>query len=306
MSKKPDAILTADWHIRETTPLCRTDDFLKTQLNKIKQIREIQEKYNNIPILLAGDIFHQWKVFPKLLSTSISWMPDNIFSVPGNHDLPAHSFERLEESAYYTLFCADKIHSCINEGGICAPITLFKKLNFVAYGFPFGSKLSPNKHRNNRNRSVAIVHELTYKSKKPFPGKILESKQIIKKLKGYDLIVIGDNHKPFTRKYKGQLLVNPGSITRQRTSETHKPKVYLWYADTNEVEPVYLEIKKNVISKEHIEEEKERDERIEKFIDMLDEDLDMGLDFKNNMRIFFSENKLGKLTKRKILEAMDD
>ena len=59
--KTPDAIITSDWHLRETTPRCRTDNFWETQWEKIKFIKRIQKEieYDSgypIPILHAGDI----------------------------------------------------------------------------------------------------------------------------------------------------------------------------------------------------------------------------------------------------------
>ena len=61
--------------------------------------------------------------------------------------------------------------------------------------------------------------------------------------------------------------MNPGSIYRMEASqENHKPRVYLWYAETNTVEPVYIPIESGVISREHLETKEERDIRINAFI----------------------------------------
>ena len=68
-------------------------------------------------------------------------------------------------------------------------------------------------------------------------------------------------------KYKDRLLVNPGSITRQTADQAeHKPRVYLWFAETNSVTAEYLPIKTDVITKEHLEIKAERDMRMEAFI----------------------------------------
>jgi hypothetical protein len=42
---KPTAILTADWHLRDTQPICRTDDFWESQWIKANYIMELQRKY---------------------------------------------------------------------------------------------------------------------------------------------------------------------------------------------------------------------------------------------------------------------
>jgi len=95
--------------------------------------------------------------------------------------------------------------------------------------------------------------------------------KLLKKYAEYDLIVTGDNHKPFVEKHEGRLLVNPGSLTRQAADQiNHKPRIYLWYAKTNTVKPIYLPITNDVISREHIEVKQERDKRIDAFVERLD------------------------------------
>ena len=39
----PNLILTADWHLREDQPVCRTDDFWKAQWAKIDFINDLAE-----------------------------------------------------------------------------------------------------------------------------------------------------------------------------------------------------------------------------------------------------------------------
>ena len=53
-----DAILTGDWHLREDTPICRTDDFQTAQWEKVRIISDLQKKYN-CPVIHSGDLFHQ-------------------------------------------------------------------------------------------------------------------------------------------------------------------------------------------------------------------------------------------------------
>ncbi|KKL99820.1 hypothetical protein LCGC14_1810530, partial [marine sediment metagenome] len=85
---KPDLILTSDWHLREDTPICRTDDFWSAQWNKVDQVMALQSKYD-CPILHAGDLFHHWKPSPYLLSETIDHLQGSRFyTVYGQHDLP--------------------------------------------------------------------------------------------------------------------------------------------------------------------------------------------------------------------------
>jgi len=88
----PDAILTSDWHIREDTPECRTDDFMATQERKLKWLSDLQEKFK-CPIFDGGDLFDHWKPTPYLLQWTIKRMPKDVWTVPGNHDLAQHSMD---------------------------------------------------------------------------------------------------------------------------------------------------------------------------------------------------------------------
>ena len=67
-----DAIITADIHLRETSPQCRTDDYWKAQEDKIEFLKELQHKHHDCPILDGGDLFDQWKPSPMFSAVSQS------------------------------------------------------------------------------------------------------------------------------------------------------------------------------------------------------------------------------------------
>lgn len=303
LKKNPDAIITSDWHLRDDVPKCRTDDFLQTQANKLKWLKEFQDGIHSnvsIPILCAGDIFDHWKPSPWLLSMCMSNFPRNIYAVPGNHDLPAHNLELLEKAGIWTLHKARKMK--ILEP---FPITIMKD-GFDLTGFPFGTKLECVD--SERKRKVAIAHVFTYKGRKPFPGATGSVRSVMKKLKGFDLIITGDNHKPFTHydESTGQRLVNPGCLTRQSAAEAdYRPRIYLWYAETNEIKPVYLPTDKDAVSREHLDKERARDDRIDAYVSRLTDEVDMGLDFHENLRQYCIANDVSKPIQTKIREAID-
>jgi len=306
MNKCPDAILTSDWHLRENKPKCRLeDDWMELQRQKLSFIEgvryEIENKFGYIcPILFAGDLFNHWKPSPFLISFALRFMPE-LVAIPGNHDTPAHNLERINLSGIYTLALTKFVYLVFNTGW-----NNRKDWKFELLSVPFGQKLVPN----NRGKmpSVAMIHHFVYKGRKPFPGATGGCSGVMKKLKGFDLILSGDNHKPFTHRNEktGQLLVNPGCLTRQSAAEAdYKPRIYLWYARENEVEPVYLPINKDTITREHLDKETERVERISAYIEALSNEMELGLDFEANLREYLITNKVGKPIKTKIYEAME-
>jgi DNA repair exonuclease SbcCD nuclease subunit len=285
-----DAILTADWHLREDTPTCRTDDFQEAQWKKIQFIKDLQEEHG-CKIYHSGDLFNHWKSSPHLLSLAIKFLPD-LQIIYGNHDLPQHNLGLAHKSGLYTLKTAGKI-------------TLYPCGD---WGTEPNAYASPEKMVNEiHGRKVYLWHTMTYQHRKPWPGMTDPSAiRLLKKYPQFDLIVTGHNHKPFVEEYEGRLLVNPGCITRQATDESHKPRVYLWYASENRVEAVYLPIQEDVITREHIEIREKRDARIDAFVSRLDGDWEAEMSFEDNLEAFFQTNNIRQSVKDIIYKALDD
>jgi DNA repair exonuclease SbcCD nuclease subunit len=283
---KPDAILTSDWHLREDTPVCRVDNFWEVQWVKLRWIQKLQDKYNCF-VLHAGDLFHHWKPSPYLLSYVIEHLPDQFATVYGQHDLPQHSLELKEKSG----------------------INVIESANWLTVldGCSWGqTPVAPSLEI--KGRKILVWHNFTYMGKDPWPG-ITSPKayMLLEKYKQFDLIVTGDNHQSFTFKSPdGHLLVNPGSLTRQDADQIDfKPKVYLWYAETNTVEAVEIPIDTNAVTRVHIEKLQERTDRIDAFTRSLQTDFTSTVSFEKNMEIFLQNNRIRKDVKDIIYKAMD-
>lgn len=272
-NKQPSAILTADWHLREDVPVCRKDDFYQTQWNKVDFVRSLQQQYN-CPVIHSGDLFDYWKPSPMLLSDTIKHLPKSFVSVYGNHDLPQHNLELKHKSGLYTLEKAGKVFT---NGGM---------YYFCNWGEnPVDLEDVP---------PVLIWHVMTYQHQEPFPGCTApKAAKLLRKYPQFDLIVTGDNHTPFVEEYDGKLLVNPGSLMRQEANQIDfKPRVYLWYAETNTVKPVFIPIDDNAISRDHLEKTEQRNMRIDAFVSKLNTDWNASLSFEDNLKSFQDENEV--------------
>lgn len=294
---KVTAILTADVHLRDSSPECRTDDFMQAQLNKHKYISKLQQDHD-CPVIVAGDIFHHWKPSPYLLAWALRNMTEQMHTIAGQHDLPAHSLDNIHKSGYQVLCDSGKIRDLLK----LSPCIVARH---TVMGFPFGSSLDiPATHKN----SVAVIHHLVYRGKEPFPGASAVGgsvSSVIKKLNSYKLIVSGDNHVSFCEKVGDTLLVNPGSIMRSTAAQVdHKPSVYLWYAEENEVERVYLPAAKDVVNRTHIDVIQERDERMDAYVSKLRGIKDISLSYTDNMLRFIAKNKVEYRTTSIIKKAM--
>jgi hypothetical protein len=133
----------------------------------------------------------------------------------------------------------------------------------------------------------------------PYPGAPGdgEAYKVLRKYgKNVELILTGDNHQSFIATGENCILVNPGNITRQTAAQVDfNPCVYLWDAEmSGDTKPVYLPIKKGVVSREHIQHKQEQDARISAFVERLDSGEMDSVNFETNLAQFFEINK-GKI-----------
>jgi DNA repair exonuclease SbcCD nuclease subunit len=283
VNKTPSAILCSDFHLREDTPTCFTGDFQKEQWDAVDFIYDLQKEYN-CPVYHAGDLFHHWKPSPWLLSMVIKHLPNKFYTIFGQHDLPQHSLDLIDKCGIQTLHLAQAL-------------TILPSCHWGQ---------EPEGVWSIKGKNILIWHHLTY-LQKPFPGaEGGMAEGILRKYPQYDLIVTGDNHTSFTIEYQGRRLVNPGNLTRQTANQIDfKPKVYLWYSEDNSVQPIYIPIQSNVISREHIDTKEKRDERIQAFVSKLDGNWQAEMSFEDNLEAFFKVNKVRDLIKEIIYKSLE-
>lgn len=279
--KPPTAILTADWHLREDTPTAFTGNFQLEQWGVVTFIANLQQQYNCI-VYHAGDLFNNWKPSPWLITMAMRHLPDNFYTIYGNHDLPQHNLELADKCGINVLQEAGKL----------------TVLNGIHWG-----QTPPE----NSSAKMMMWHVMTYQGKKPWPGCTDPmAASLLRKYPQHDLILTGHNHKTFVEEHEGRVLVNPGGITRQASDQIDfKPCVFLWYADTNRVEPVYLPYTEGAISREHIDVIEQRDARIDAFISKLNSEWDVSLSFEDNIEAFCQANNVREPIKEIIYKALE-
>jgi len=305
-TKKPDAILTADWHIRPDTPECRTDDYFAAMERKIDFILELSKEYD-CPILIAGDIGNKpgdkenkvndnsWP--PWLLRWAISKFEGHeIIVIPGQHDLPNHQLNLWERSGVGVLHAAGAIELIGTEAHF--PIAS----HFETFGiipFPYGIPIKSfdwDKYKKPDILIISMTHQPVIENKPRWPDDNAPvGHSLLKQFPEYQLILTGDNHIPFVAEYEGRILVNPGSIMRNTADqEDHKPRVYVWYSEENTAVPVYLPIEQNVITRKHIDFAQARDQRFDAFVTRVKQDIEIQLSYENNLEKYFKKYRTEK------------
>lgn len=300
-------LLTSDWHLCDKTPICRKDDFHKTMLNKLREIVRLSNEEKAI-VLCAGDVFDHWKVSCSLLSEVIDILYKchvPVCVIPGQHDLPAHSKERLYESNLRLLDVVGAVHVFGVPG--TPYVQVGDGWNIVFLGF--GADYEPEEKFD--GSLILLTHEFVYEVpdadwKKDVGSK---AKSFMKKHSDCDLILCGDNHQQFVVDSGDQLLVNPGSLMRRTIAQVdHTPAVYLYDTEDQSLEEIFLDCpsSEEAISREHKEQIEMHEKRASVFVSRLEDDYEVGLSFQENVERFLKENEPGDSVEELVLESLEE
>lgn len=286
-NEKASAIFTADWHLREDTPTAFQGDFQAEQWKAVDEVAELQRQHECL-VIHAGDLFNHWKPSPYLLIQAIRHLPEQFYTIYGNHDLPQHNLELVDKCGINVLKEAEALQ--IFEGCHWGQTPVVKSTLPILF-----------------ERFILVWHVMTYQGKKPWPG-ITDpmAGTLLRKYPQFDTIVTGHNHQAFVEEYEGRLLVNPGGLVRQAADQIDfHPRVYLWYAKTNTVQPHFLTFSEGSISRAHIEITEERNARIDAFISRLGESWETSLSFEENLEAFSKANRINSKVMNIIYKAIE-
>ncbi|MBU2249715.1 MAG: metallophosphoesterase [Gammaproteobacteria bacterium] len=325
MSKQKDQpiIIAADLHLRLDRPRCRIDDYLKAQAAKFAFLLELWQEYYLCPFIIAGDVFHHYRVSPELESWTIDQIrkarssedpplsdecySSRLLAIPGQHDLPQHQSQLLYKSSLQVLNAAGVID--LQD----SPDELFP--DCVVHFFPWGEPIALP-IRKEADTQIAVAHTLVFDSPKGVPADlaskalqfpITSAEDLLKKLPGYDLIIVGDNHKTFVVEQDGRLLVSPGSMMRTTADQiNHKPSVFLYWPVEHVLEQIELPCAPGteVISREHIDQPAEVEAKAQAFVEMLRKDVEIGMSFRANLEAYLAANKVSTDVKQAVWEAL--
>jgi len=255
-----EVIITADWHIRASTPISRIEENWWKEVVKPK-IQFILDF--DLPIWHAGDFFDS----PNFISLPIinelkdmlAWA--NITVIPGNHDLFGYEFTGRKSTAFYNLFGDDWLPCNFEIEGAVTMNTDFSGVgdteNIFFYHGPVFEKEVP----------FYMEHGIT-------------AKELMNKYPGYKIFITGDNHSPFIYKEKDRILINPGSLCRlSKAQKNFRPRIYILNTETLEYEINYIPIKEDVWK----EEEEDIEYDFSEISDALRKEIEDGLDFNEIM-----------------------
>jgi DNA repair exonuclease SbcCD nuclease subunit len=214
------AILISDIHLSATPPIARLGepDWLEAQGRVLDQVIALANKHD-CRVLCAGDLFDRWNSPPAVINMVLERLHRQKYKwimVPGQHDLPLHRHEDVKKSAYWTLVEAGVIHDLSHIPNIYQPTP-----ELHVAGFGWGQTIQPYTGPQVGNRvNVAISHQYAWCGASCYVGATQDTHlNGIEGLEGYDVVVFGDNHKPWIHKMAGPVVVNPGCLIRRKQDE---------------------------------------------------------------------------------------
>ena len=301
-NNKVCAILCSDIHLSHTAPVFRSNepDWYEAMKRPLLELQQLYDKYF-CPILCAGDIFDKWNSPPELINFALEYLPDSMYAIPGQHDLPLHNLDDIKKSAYWTLVKAGKIKNFYTNDRYSKIVS-----DSEIEGFPFGISPTSNSDKS-QYLQIALIHQYVWIPKHSYPnapeGQRL--KHIQKQLKGYDVAVFGDNHSGFQCTFDDIQVFNCGTLMRRKSDEiNYKPQVGLLYSDGH-IEPYYLDISKDKHLTTVDKESEKEDLDVSDFVKELESLGETALDFTDAVKRYFDGKKTNKEIINIVLKAME-
>ena len=273
-------IITADWHLRGDRPRCRLDaDWIETQRNSIRQIVDFaNEKQDHLCII--GDIFNTARVATEVVNMTIEELlrcdkPPLLLA--GNHDLPYHSYEKVNQSSFGIL---KKIFPELGTDAATRFIGEHSANPFDLDDFEADSK-------------IVFTHVLCFpdEDSRPMEECGITAEELLAKFPNAETIFTGDYHTAFIFEKDGRRVINPGCINRQVADYyDYVPRV--WHVTDEGVEPYFLEDPMEMVTDDYLRKVEERDERIDSFLEMVEFKGSLSLSFTDNVNAALADNNI--------------
>lgn len=300
------AILTADIHLSENPPVARSAEpnWLKAMARPLDEICSLSDKHK-CPVVIAGDLFDCHDPSPRLVNFAMRhWPRQNVYAVPGQHDLPHHNYQDVKKTAYWTLVEAKRIVNL--HPGLPVEYAL-PQGPIRLHGFPWKEEVKPLVKPHDLLVEIAVVHEMVWDEKEPYPDAPGRLRDMRRKYKGYDVVVCGDNHRPFYSKLaENSVLWNCGSLMRRRADQKDfRPSVGLLSADGT-VKRYYLDVSKDkLIDKEEKPENGEADDSCREFMETLAKSADAALDYAEAVKRVLEQERHRPEVRRVVMECLE-
>jgi len=307
---KPLLLLTSDLHFSLNPPVARSaePDWFAAQSRQWGQIAECANDYR-IPVVVAGDVFDRWNSPAHLINFVIGEFckVDNVvFAIPGQHDLPNHSYGDMHRSAYGTLVAAEALVDLRHTIGGHA---FYDDASLWVWAFPWGFDIEPVEEESDAPLKLAVVHKYIWRGSHRFPGASsnCEIDAYRSQLKGYDAAVFGDNHKGFIGKAGRCNVLNCGGFMPRKSDEREYQPHFGLLMDDGTIDRVPLDTSQDKwVDPEDLDGVVEENAITEQLVNELESLGGDSLDFLEMLRRVVNSDEVTEGAKQAILSAIDE
>lgn len=285
-------IITGDWHWRGTNPKSRLDNYQEALTSKIREVFTLAKEHNAIAILQPGDLTHSPNInlntvgdFTDLLTEA----PVPIISIPGNHDTGCGNLDVVPRTPFGLL---SRLGLIKNAHGGLVMMDCEEEVLVSGHGFNYMTDTDKSQYAMSKGISdtatiIHLTHGMLLEKEPGFDIRhtLISELELLPDLP--DVLVVGHEHigfgiKEITGKLTGKrcLVINPGALGRLTAhieEMERQVQVCLLTIEDGNISADLISLQTanpgyEVLSREHIEAEQEREERMQKFLGLLSEE----------------------------------
>lgn len=276
-------IVTGDWHFKGINPRARLDDYQKAITRKIREVYDIAKHHNATAIIVPGDITDSPGTALGTiaeLGMLIQEAPCPVLAIPGNHCLWGGNPTSKFRTPYGLLAQLGLLHDLTKEP------YYFSEVIITGHGFtvetdtPLGAnQFQPPDVQGSTSNDYAHIHVVHSMLMDHRPGFDMRHTLISQVQTTANVIISGHEHLGFGIKQRedGVIFINPGALCRlsAHAAEIERTvQVALLTVENGRVNAELIPLKSalpghEVLSRDHLENEVEREVRLEKFLSLL-------------------------------------
>lgn len=289
-------LISADWHLSDNKPRCRTDeDWFSFLRNVLNQVLSFMNTYK-CSLVIVGDLFDKYDVSYRILNLVLKFInkiPEGLklYFIEGNHDLPFHSQSYKNNSAIEVLNHMVKWHYNI---GWIGSLGNYKNFNGEIEG---------------KNEKIMFIHQLVFDSISNIPknSEGITAKDLLNEYPEAKFIFCGDNHKKFIHKKDNRFVINPGSLFRSTSDQkNYEPSLYLVNTDKDIIKEIKIKDSIELVDDEYITKEKEKIEEIKAFVEGVKTTNLISLDYIKNVKRSIIKSKLDEDIKKEVFDLIEE
>lgn len=278
-------LVTGDWHFKGINPVARLDNYQEAITEKIHQVYGLARKYAVQAIIVPGDIFDSpataWGTVADLADL-LRAAPCPVLTIPGNHDLWAGNQESKRRTPFGFLARMELFWDLTEEPYECGQPRF--SICVTGHGFDVNTDTEAGKRQFEppphnypwSGTSIHVVHSMLLQDPPYFEMRHTLIKDVQTTAK---VIISGHDHTGFGifQREDGVLFISPGALCRltAHSMEMRRQVQVVLLTVENDgqayAELISLNVKpgSEVLSREHLEDRAEKEERINRFLSLL-------------------------------------